>query len=75
MAKNTEKKDYEASIAELEAIVERMEQGDMPLEDALQAFESGVRLSRECQQVLKAAEQRVTLLNDDGSEQDFDQDD
>ena len=75
MAKNTEKKDYEASIAELEAIVERMEQGDMPLEDALQAFESCVRLSRECQQVLKAAEQRVTLLNDDGSEQDFDQDD
>ncbi len=57
-------------MAELEAVVARMEQGDMPLEDALQAFEEGVRLSRECQQLLKAAEQRVTLLTADG-EEDF----
>jgi len=57
-------------VAELEAVVARMEQGDMPLEDALQAFEEGVRLSRECQQLLKAAEQRVTLLTADG-EEDF----
>jgi exodeoxyribonuclease VII small subunit len=70
MSKRAKKISYEASVAELEAVVARMEQGDMPLEDALQAFEEGVRLSRECQQLLKAAEQRVTLLTADG-EEDF----
>ena len=70
MSKRAKKTSYETSVAELEAVVVRMEQGDMPLEDALQAFEEGVRLSRECQQLLKAAEQRVTLLTADG-EEDF----
>lgn len=70
MSKRAKKISYEASVAELEAVVARMEQGDMPLEDALQAFEEGVRLSRECQQLLKAAEQRVTLLTANG-EEDF----
>ena len=42
----------------------------MSLEDALQSFEEGVRLSRECQKLLVSAEQRVTLLTEDG-EEDF----
>jgi exodeoxyribonuclease VII small subunit len=46
----------------------------MSLEDALQSFEEGVRLSRECQQLLAEAEQRVTLLTADG-EEDFLNDD
>ncbi|MGB1310519.1 MAG: exodeoxyribonuclease VII small subunit, partial [Leucothrix sp.] len=55
---------------ELEATITRMEKGEMSLEEALQSFEAGVRLSRECQQLLAAAEQRVTLLTEDG-EEDF----
>ena len=40
----------------------RLEGGDLPLEDALKAFEEGVRLTRQCQQSLDAAEQKVQLL-------------
>jgi len=54
--------DLEKSLAELEAIVEQLESGELPLDKSLQEFERGVRLSRECQGALKAAEQRVQVL-------------
>jgi exodeoxyribonuclease VII small subunit len=54
--------DLEKSMAELEQIIEQLESGDMPLEKSLEAFERGVRLSRECQAALKEAEQRVQIL-------------
>jgi exodeoxyribonuclease VII small subunit len=54
--------DFEASMAELEAIVERLEQGDLPLEESLRQFERGVALTRACQGALKQAEQRVAVL-------------
>lgn len=53
---------FEDSLAELEQLVERMEQGSLPLEDALKLFERGVRLARSCQQALKEAEQKVQIL-------------
>lgn len=49
-------------MAELEAIVERLEHGDLPLEDSLKQFERGVELTRLCQAALKQAEQKVQLL-------------
>jgi exodeoxyribonuclease VII small subunit len=54
--------DFEQSLAALETLVNRMEQGDMSLEDSLQAFETGIALTRECQTRLAAAEQQVTKL-------------
>ncbi|ACE84992.1 exodeoxyribonuclease VII small subunit [Cellvibrio japonicus] len=54
--------DFEQSLNALEALVNRMEQGDMPLEESLQAFESGIALTRECQARLAAAELQVTKL-------------
>ena len=54
--------DFEHALAELETQVQRLEGGDLPLEDALKAFEEGVRLTRQCQQSLDAAEQKVQLL-------------
>lgn len=54
--------DFEASLGELEQLVTRMEQGDMPLADALQAFEQGIALTRECQGILDQAEQKVRML-------------
>jgi exodeoxyribonuclease VII small subunit len=54
--------DFEASLAELEGLVERLEQGDMPLDDALRSFERGVALTRQCQGALKAAQQKVEIL-------------
>jgi exodeoxyribonuclease VII small subunit len=57
-------KQFEASMAELELIVDRLERGDLTLEDSLAAFERGIRLTRSCQQALDAAEQRVRILTE-----------
>lgn len=54
--------DFEQSLAQLEQLVQKLESGDLALEDSLQAFESGVALVRQCQQSLEAAEQRVQKL-------------
>lgn len=53
---------FEASLAELEKIVARMESGDQSLEDSLKDFERGVTLTRSCQTMLKNAEQKVEKL-------------
>ena len=53
---------FEATIAELEALVARMESGDLPLDEALRSFERGVQLTRECQAALQVAQQRVQIL-------------
>jgi exodeoxyribonuclease VII small subunit len=61
--------DFEQSLAELEALVAKLEQGDVPLEDALKAFERGVALTRQCQTALRSAQQKVeVLLSRDGNE-------
>ncbi len=57
-----ESQNFEQALGELEALVAAMESGDMTLEESLQAFEMGVRLTRECQQTLQQAEQKVQLL-------------
>jgi exodeoxyribonuclease VII small subunit len=52
----------EKSLEELEALVGRLERGDLPLEQALKEFEHGVKLTRACQAALQAAEQKVEIL-------------
>jgi exodeoxyribonuclease VII small subunit len=54
--------DFEAALAELEKIVEKMEAGDQSLEESLKSFQRGIELARTCQQGLKEAEQRVEKL-------------
>ena len=54
--------DFEQALADLEATVEKLERGDLPLEDALKQFERGVGLARSCQAALKQAEQKVEIL-------------
>ncbi len=53
---------FEASLEELEKIVERMESGDQSLEESLSDFERGVTLTKACQSMLKNAEQKVEKL-------------
>ena len=55
---------FEQSLDELEQLVEKMEHGEMSLEDSLAAYERGVGLYRRCQTVLEQAELRVRLLSD-----------
>jgi exodeoxyribonuclease VII small subunit len=58
--------DFESAIAELEAIVKRLEGGELPLEQSLELFERGVQLSRFCHSKLEEAERRVELLTERG---------
>jgi exodeoxyribonuclease VII small subunit len=54
--------DFETAMRDLEELVERLEHGDLPLEESLAAFERGVMLTRTCQSALKEAEQKVEIL-------------
>lgn len=54
--------DFEKKLGRLEEIVQKMEKGELALEDSLKLFEEGVRLSRECQSQLTAAEAKVKQL-------------
>ena len=56
--------DFEASLDQLEQLVDRMEHGEMSLEESLAAYERGVGLYRRCQAALEQAELRVRLLSD-----------
>jgi exodeoxyribonuclease VII small subunit len=53
---------FEQSLAQLEALVTQLESGDLPLDQALASFEQGVRLTRDCQAALSAAQHKVQLL-------------
>lgn len=58
--------DFEKALNELEGLVEKMEKGELSLEQALTNFQRGIELSRTCQETLKAAEQKVQLLMGQG---------
>ena len=68
MNRKTRPPDFEKSLHELEQLVERLEGGDLPLDEALRTFERGVALTRECQTALKAAQARVDILVKRGSD-------
>ncbi len=55
--------DLETALKELESLVERMEQGELSLEESLKLFERGVKLTRMCQSALKSAQQKVEVLS------------
>lgn len=74
MARKSKSFNFEQSLAELEKLVEQMEEGEISLEDSLKHFERGIILTRACQQALQEAEQKVKILMEkDGkaSLQDF----
>ena len=56
---------FEAAMAELEALVERMDTGQLPLEESLQAYQRGAVLLKYCEKILSDAEQRVKVLDGD----------
>lgn len=70
-----EKKTFEQSISELEEIVSRLESGSVTLDESLELFEQGIKLSKSCQKMLDGAEKKVSVLmaNEDGEmiEEDF----
>lgn len=63
---DTSIKDFEAAIAELESVVKKLEEGELPLEQSLALYERGVQLSRFCHARLEAAEHRIEVLTERG---------
>lgn len=67
-----EKQTFEESMEELEQIIKGLESGDVPLETALEKFQRGVELSKECQQTLANAEKTLTkVMSSEGQEVEF----
>lgn len=64
---------YEAALGELEQVVQRMEGGQLPLEEAIAAYRRGSELLRRCQQLLSDAEHKIQVL-EEGVLRDFDAD-
>lgn len=62
MAARKKAVDFEKALSELEVLVSTMEKGDMSLEESLKAFETGIKLTRDCQAKLSEAEQKVEML-------------
>jgi exodeoxyribonuclease VII small subunit len=74
-SKKAKSVDFEQALGELETVVERLEHGELPLDEALKQFERGIELARGCQDALKQAEQRVEILlqkNPDADPEPFD---
>ena len=63
-------KDFESATAELDSIVRKLEEGDLPLEQAMQLYERGVQLARFCLAKIEDAERRIELLNERGELRD-----
>lgn len=62
MAQDNTAPNFEQALGQLEQLVAQLESGELPLDQALACFEQGVRLTRECQTALSAAQQKVHLL-------------
>ncbi|MCU7937965.1 MAG: exodeoxyribonuclease VII small subunit [gamma proteobacterium symbiont of Bathyaustriella thionipta] len=62
VVKESKKFDFEASLNELEKLVDALEEGDLSLEQSLQDFERGINLTRSCQNALTEAQQKVKIL-------------
>lgn len=69
MPKKKSSTHFEESLAELELLVNQLEQGDVSLEESLKSFERGVYLTRICQKALQEAEQKVQILLDQNGNQ------
>ncbi|HTR80700.1 MAG TPA: exodeoxyribonuclease VII small subunit [Bacteroidota bacterium] len=61
--KEQTKRTFEQSLARLEKIVDSLEQGDVPLENAIALYEEGIELSKECMETLSKAELKIKKLN------------
>lgn len=65
MANRKKNFDFEKNLAQLEDIVESLEDGNLSLDASLKSFEQGIKITRQCQEALEQAEQRVKVLTED----------
>jgi len=62
---------FEKNLGELENLVKKIEKGDLPLEESIQLFEKGIKLTKICQQALTSAEQKVQMLVEKNGQQEL----
>ena len=62
---------FEESVKELENIIAILEKGECPLDEAVELFEKGVKLSKECHKTLENAEQKIKVLTEDKSPEEL----
>lgn len=67
MAKQDNNVDFEKKLQDLEAIVAKLETGDLSLEESLKAYENGIALTRDCQSMLEKAQLRVEMASAEGA--------
>ena len=71
--KENEKVSFETALKELEEIVQQLEQDDVPLEKAMKFYEKGMKLSKQCNDMLESAEEKMTvILQNDNTTKPFD---
>ena len=66
--KSTAKLNFESALNDLEVLIEKMETGELSLEESLKNFEQGISLARQCQEALKDAEQKIQILIEQNGE-------
>ena len=66
--KKSTKMDFEKSLENLDQVVAQLESGELSLEESLKLFEQGIKLTRQCQQALQKAEEKITILTQQNSE-------
>lgn len=72
MSEHEQEKTFEEAMGEMEKIVERLEQGDVPLEEAIDLFQKGMTLSKTCHQKLQKVEEKMDqILQEDGNMKEF----
>lgn len=74
MGKENEKISFEDNMEKLEKIVTDLEKGNLNLDDSVEKFEEGMKISKECNKILEEAEKKITILleeNGETKEQDF----
>ncbi|MGF3103598.1 MULTISPECIES: exodeoxyribonuclease VII small subunit [Rossellomorea] len=74
MAKSKEELSFETAMEQLEEIVEKLEEGEVPLEKALEFYQKGMDLSKYCHDTLQKAENQLTKMMTDEGEKAFDLD-
>jgi len=67
---NSKGKNFEQSLEGLEGIVEKLESGELPLDESLALFENGVKIYKECKTQLEKAEKKISKLNDSLKEEE-----
>lgn len=65
------KANFEENMTKLEKIAKDLENSDLSLDDSMKKFEEGMKIAKECKEILDNAQKKITILTDDGTEENF----